>query len=87
MTNDTNRIVRVYAFWGLAKRNYKDLLNVCRQHKNDSARFVFMDGDVGRFLKINKFYLEILGDNIFDTTYKKLSPTEVLELKHEFGIK
>jgi hypothetical protein len=86
LTNHPDTVVRVYAFWGLAKRNYKDIITICKQHKNDTVPFVFMNGDAGVICNVNEFYLMVLSKNIFDTTCKKLPETTIVELKREFGV-
>jgi hypothetical protein len=70
LTYHKNPSVRIYAFWGLAKRNYKGILDILNKHLNDTMTISYMAGcKIGTY-RVNEFYLEILRPNHIDNCFK-----------------
>ena len=60
LTNDTNAVVRCYAFQALAARNKTDLFPIVVQHLSDTATITTLCGCVGDLQKAGDFYLETI---------------------------
>ena len=58
LVNDTNAVVRCYAFQALTERNSNDLLPVVLQHISDTATVHTLYGCLGGSQKVGDFFLE-----------------------------
>jgi hypothetical protein len=60
LTNDTNAVVRCYAFQALTERKTADLFSVVIQHLSDTATINTLNGCLGGSQKAGDFFLESL---------------------------
>ena len=60
LTNDTNAVVRCYAFQALAARRTTDLFSIVVQHLSDTAAVYTLYGCLGGSQKAGDFFLEII---------------------------
>jgi hypothetical protein len=77
LTDYKNEKVRAYAFWALAKRNYKDIKTILEKHLSDTTSFDFFQGCIQSPQRINYFFLDILTPNHIDAFCFKLTTKEV----------
>lgn len=60
LTDDTNGVVRCYAFQALAERKAIDLFPVLLQHLSDTATVQTMYGCLAGYMKVGDFFLETI---------------------------
>jgi hypothetical protein len=60
LTNDTNGVVRCYAFQALAARKTTDMFPVVIKHLSDTATIETLSGCLGRHQKAGDFFLELI---------------------------
>jgi len=72
--------VRAYAFWGLAKRNRKDLFELIRQHTSDTAKIYFMSGCQVSETSVVRFMIKVVTPKEVDYC-EKLSRKQLKYLK------
>ncbi|RYE52216.1 MAG: hypothetical protein EOP48_16950 [Sphingobacteriales bacterium] len=73
LTNDTNAVVRCYAFQALAARRNTDLFSIVVQHLSDTATVHTLYGCLGSSQKAGDIFLETLKENRGNGTFKQLN--------------
>lgn len=81
LTDHRNPSVRVYAFWGLAKRHNPVVKSLIKYHITDQAKFKHTEGCEEMENTVNNFYLDILTPNFIDVNCMKLSEDEIKSLR------
>ena len=72
-----NPKVRAYAFWALAKQQYKDIKSVLDRHMDDTASFEFFSGCIQGTQRVNYFMLDVLTPDNVDAFCYKLTRQDV----------
>lgn len=67
-----NPAVRVYAFWGLAKREFEKLETVLMAHAADEQLVYHIQGCLGGDIKVIDFMLLVVATDMIDLECKKL---------------
>ena len=83
LTNHPNAYVRVYSFWGLAKRKYDKLESIILKHKNDKALINTQEGCIGSAQHSVGVMLTIVTPNYWDLECRKLSERKIEDLYFE----
>jgi hypothetical protein len=72
LCNDENPVVRGYAFWGLARKQYPNLDSVLLSHARDEAIIYEIQGGVISQLPLIDFMQWVVDPDILDVESKKL---------------
>lgn len=73
LMNHPNPAVRGYAFWGLAKKHYKDLEEIFVNHSNDEELVFQISGCIGGEMPVIDFMRQVVMPQVLDIECKKLN--------------
>ena len=71
LTNDTNAIVRCYAFEGLSQRNVMYMESVLRDHLNDTAKVETLSGCLGMPGQVNLIFISTASPYLTESAINK----------------
>lgn len=76
LTNDSNGVVRCYAFWTLSYDTSANLLPIVLNHINDTASVKTQFGCIESREKVGDFFINVVTPQYVDLRSKKLTATE-----------
>ncbi|MCB9338576.1 MAG: hypothetical protein H6577_10670 [Lewinellaceae bacterium] len=66
LTEHPSPVVRGYAFWALAKRNYKKLEEIFIKHLRDEEKLKLYEGCIGLNTSVINFLYQVVSPNLLD---------------------
>mgnify|MGYP007071049556 CR=1 FL=1 len=77
LTKHYNAVIRAYAFWALADKEYGGIKQIIIDHLSDIQTFQFHSGCMSKNIRINKWFI--------DTGKKFLTADEILNYQKEIS--
>lgn len=86
LTNDTNAVVRCYAFEGLSKRKVMFMESVLKEHLNDTASVKTQFGCLGTPEEVNLIFLSIASSYLSKAAIDKYTSIAKFKERNLFSV-